>query len=306
MNNSGQSSADGPALEDHSQASWRWPSNARLALSIVVNVEEGSELTLADGDKGPDPVDELGIAMRSAVRNYGNESNYRYGLKAGAPRIIRLLDEYGIPATFAAAALSLERSPALARAISDGPHEACSHGWRWIHQHRFTEDEERAFIQQAVTSIEASTGTRPYGWLSRYLHTENTRRLLAEAGFEYHMDDYSDDVPFWDGGTNPGMVVMPYALDSNDMKMWTAPSLSPRQWLEYAIDTFDWLYAEGASQPRMMSLGLHLRIIGRPGRIGYFERFLRHVRTHEDVWVAPRIDIARHFKAMTKDTREDH
>jgi allantoinase len=278
-----------------SNTNWRWPDNARLAVSLVVNVEEGSELTLADGDRGPDPVDELGIAMRSAVRNYGNESNYRYGINAGVPRVMALLRRYGVTATFAAAALSLERAPALAKAIADEGHEACSHGWRWIHQHRFDEAAEREFINKAVESIDATTGTRPYGWLSRYLHTERTRQLLAEAGFEYHMDDYSDDVPFWDAGVSPPMVVLPYALDSNDMKMWTAPALTPADWLQYAIDTFECLYEEGTEQPRMMSLGLHLRIIGRPGRISYLDRFLRHITAREDVWIASRIDIARHF-----------
>ena len=175
-----------------------WPDGATLALSLVVNVEEGSEMSLADGDPGPDAVDELGVALRKPVRNFGNESNYRYGLKAGAPRILALLRRYGVPATFTAAALSLERAPDLARRIVADGHEVCSHGWRWVHQYRMEEDEERAFIRRAVDSIEQTTGQRPRGWLSRYLFTPNTRRLLVEAGFAYHMDDYSDDVPFWD------------------------------------------------------------------------------------------------------------
>ena len=282
------------------QTGWRWPNGARLALSIVVNVEEGSELTIARGDRGPDPVDELGVAMRSAVRNFGNESNYAYGLKEGGPRVLKLLDEYKFPATFAAAAMSLESAPYLAEAIVDGPHEPCSHGWRWIHQHRFDRDEEKAFIERAVESIERTTGARPYGWLSRYLHTEHTRELLSELGFEYHMDDYSADAPFWDKTLQPNMVVMPYALDSNDMKMWTAPSLTPPQWLQYATDTFDCLYQEGALLPRLMSLGLHLRIIGRPGRIGALRDFMEYVRRHDDVWVATRLDIARHFAKVSQ------
>ena len=271
----------------------RWPGDARIALSIVVNVEEGSEMSVAEGDRGPEPVDELGVTLKKPIRNYGNESNYRYGLNAGAPRVMRLLDAFDVTATFTAAAQSLERAPELARAIVVGGHEVCSHGWRWVHQFHMKEDEERAFIAKAAESIERTTGRRPVGWLSRYLLTPNTRRLLAEAGFLYHMDDYSDDLPFWDRSGARPMLVLPYALDSNDMKMWVAPALTPADWLEYAIDSFDWLYREGAEEPKMMSLGLHLRIIGRPGRIGYFERFLQHVAKHEGVWLATREQIAR-------------
>ena len=282
----------------HSRTSWSWPDGKRLALSIVVNVEEGSEYSLAEGDKITEPVDELGVALKKPVRNYGNESNYRYGLGPGFRRIAALLDEYGIAATFTAAALSLERAPHIARYIADGPHETCSHGWRWIHQFRLDETEERAFIRKAADSIEATTGKRPVGWLSRYLHTENTRRLLAEEGFAYHMDDYSGDSPFWDTSAGRPMVILPYALDSNDMKFWIDPSLTPQQWLQYAIDTFDWLYEERAPEPQYMSLGLHLRIIGRPGRIGALQGFLRHVRSHKDVWIATREQIAAHFASQ--------
>lgn len=277
---------------------WTLPADARVALSLVVNVEEGSEMTIADGDRGPEVVDELGVSLRKSIRNYGNESNYQYGLKAGAPRIMKLLEDRGMRATFTAAGLALERAPDLAQAIAAGGHETCSHGWRWIHQFQMDEDAERDFIRKAVASIEKSTGTRPYGWLSRYLLTDNTRRLLVEEGFTYHMDDYSDDVPFWDRSYEKPIVILPYTLDSNDMKMWTAPSLTPADWLKYAIDTFEWLYREGADAARMMSLGIHLRIIGRPGRIGYFEKFLDHVASKPDVWIATRQDIATQWAAQ--------
>lgn len=277
---------------------YRWPDDARLALSVVVNVEEGAESTVAEGDRGPEPVDELGIAPKKPIRNYGNESNYRYGIKAGAPRVLRLLETHGIRATFTAAAVALERAPQLARAIAAQGHEACAHGYRWVHQFQMEEAVERAFIRNAVASIERTTGTRPYGWLSRYLLTANTRRLLAEEGFLYHMDDYSDDQPFWEVVAGKPLVILPYALDTNDMKFWTDPALSAAQWLQYALDTFEWLYEEGAEAPRMMSLGLHLRIIGRPGRIGALERFLRHVTTRPGVWIATRRAIAEHFAAQ--------
>lgn len=278
----------------------RWPDNARLALSIVVNVEEGSELSLRDGDRGPDPVDELGIALRKPLRNYGNESNYAYGIKAGFPRIVEALDEYHVNATWTAAALALERAPQVADGIVARGDEVCSHGWRWIHHFQLNEDEEREFIRKAVDSIQRTTGTRPVGWLSRYLHTANTRRLLAEEGFAYHMDDYSDDQPFWQRENGKQILVMPYALDSNDMKFWTSPSLTPQDWTRYACDTFDCLYAEGASQLRMMSLGLHLRVIGRPGRIGALREFLQHVSTHSGVWMATRQKIAEAYAAQVE------
>lgn len=279
-------------------AKWKLPGDARLALSIVVNVEEGSEMSIAEGDRGPEVVDELGVAIHKPIRNYANESNYQYGLKAGAPRIMKLLDEFGIRATFTAAAQALEKAPDLTQAIVAGGHEVCSHGWRWVHQFQMDEDQERDFIRKAVTSIEASTGSRPLGWLSRYLLTDNTRRLLVEEGFTYHMDDFSDDRPFWDDSHGKPIVILPYALDSNDMKMWTAPSLTPSDWLQYAIDTFDWLYREGADDPQMMSFGLHLRIIGRPGRIGYLEKFFQHVSAKPDVWVATRQQIAENWAAQ--------
>jgi len=274
----------------------RWPNGEKIALSVVVNVEEGAEASIAEGDRGMEPVDELKVFVKKPMRNYGNESNYQYGIKAGAPRVMRLLDKYKVRATWTTAALALERAPHIADYIRERGHEACSHGWRWIHQFRMKEDEEREFIRKAVASIEKSTGTRPYGWLSRYLLTDNTRRLLAEEGFKYHMDDYSDDQPFWDVAGGKPIVIMPYALDTNDMKFWTDPALTPDQWLKYATDTFDWLYAEGeAGEPKYMSLGLHLRIIGRPGRIGAFEAFLKHVSAKPGVWMATRLEIADHF-----------
>ena len=279
-----------------------WPNEAKMALSVVVNVEEGSEMTVARGDKGMEPVDELGIHIRAPIRNYGNESNYLYGIKAGAPRIVKLLREYDITASWTVAALSLENHPEIAEAIADLGHEPVSHGYRWVHQFKMDEDAEREFIRKAVSSIEKTVGVRPYGWLSRYFHTDRTRRLLIEEGFTYHMDDYSGDVPYWDKQTMPDkpMVIVPYQLDSNDMKMWTDPALTPHQWLDYAKANFDQIYREGeAGNPKMMSLGLHLRIIGRPGRIWALEEFFRHVRSQDGVWVTSRKSIADHFAQVS-------
>jgi len=282
------------------RAHYSWPHHARLALSIVVNVEELSEYNVGDGDKITEPVDELNVTLSKPIRNYGNESNYRYGINEGHARVAALLDKYEVSATYTAAALSLERATEVAAYLRGSRHETCSHGYRWIHQFRFDEATERKFIQDAVASIENTTGTRPVGWLSRYLHTAHTRRLLQEEGFLYHMDDYSADAPFWgevEDSEKP-MIVVPYQLDTNDMKMWLAPAYLPQHWLDYAISTFDTLYAEGAHSARMMSLGLHLRIIGRPGRIGAFERFLQYVASKQNVWYATRRQIAEHFAAQ--------
>lgn len=278
------------------------PRDQRLAMSFVVNVEEGAEQSVAAGDKGPEPVDELGVALKIPIRNYANESNYLYGITAGAPRVMRLLEQHGFTSTFTAAAVALEKAPDLARAVAAAGHEVCSHGYRWVHQFSFKEDREREFIRNATESLRTSTGERPFGWLSRYLFTPNTRRLLIEEGYLYHMDDFGDDVPRWDfvdvGGQQRAIVIVPYALDTNDMKMWVAPAYSPAQWLDYAVATFDQLYAEGATQPKIMSLGVHLRIIGRPGRIGALANFMQHVASRKDVWVTSRLALAKRFAEL--------
>jgi peptidoglycan/xylan/chitin deacetylase (PgdA/CDA1 family) len=278
------------------------PKDQRLAMSFVINVEEGAEQSVAAGDKGPEPVDELGVALKIPIRNYANETNYLYGITAGAPRVMRLLAQHGFQGTFTAAAVALEKAPDLARSVAAAGHEVCSHGHRWVHQFSFDEERERAFIRKATESLAATTGTRPFGWLSRYLFTANTRRLLIEEGFFYHMDDFGDDVPRWDvvevGGTQRGIVIVPYAIDTNDMKMWVAPAYTAAQWLDYAVDSFDQLYEEGASQPKIMSLGVHLRIIGRPGRIGALAKFMQHVAAHKDVWVTSRLAIAKRFAEL--------
>ncbi len=279
------------------------PDGKRLALSIVVNVEEGAEMSIADGDKGPDKVDELGVALSIPIRNHVNESNYAYGIRAGGPRILRLLDKYQIKTTVTAAALALERAPELTAEIVRQGHEVASHGWRWIFQFSYDEDRERDFIQKATDSIEQNCGARPAGWLSRYLHTENTKRLLLETGYSYHMDDMSDDLPRWEpvelsDGSVSALVCIPYAIDTNDMKFWTAPGYTPDQWLTYVRNSIDWMLEESKSGPRMLSIGLHLRIIGRPGRIWALEELLKYVSDIPEIWIASRKDIADRFAAQ--------
>ncbi len=290
-----------PVPSDPAPEGFTWPCGARLALSLVVNVEEGAERRIDEGDGRPEPVDELGAVPGKPIRVHGNESNYQYGINRGAPRVISLLDAAGLPATWTVCGQALEKAPWLARAIIARGDEPCNHGHKWAFTAFMNEADERAFIDRSTRSIEAACGRRPSGWLSRYLHTDLTRRILVEQGYAYHMDDYSDDFPYWsrvalsDGTVRP-LVILPYAIDSNDMKFWLSASFTPEMWLDYARRTFDWLYAESQSNgARMMSLGLHLRIIGRPGRIGAFQAFLAHVAQHSDVWVARREDIAAHF-----------
>jgi peptidoglycan/xylan/chitin deacetylase (PgdA/CDA1 family) len=261
----------------------------------VVNVEEGSELGVLPDDEHNERVDEMGIALRDGYRNHGNVSNYRYGLLEGFPRVLRELERADLPSTWTCSALALERAPEIAAAIASRGDEAASHGYRWTHQFRMAAAEEREFLVQARDSIERTVGRRPVGHLSRYLHTARTRDLLVQEGFTYHMDDYSRDEPFWDRVESGPIVVVPYAIDTNDMKMWSDAGYTPDMWLRYAIDTFDTLYAERQAGFRMMSLGLHLRIIGRPGRIWALRKFLEHVLDHDDVWPVTRQQLAEDF-----------
>lgn len=287
---------------DPAPADFRWPNGARLAVSIVVNVEEGAERRIDEGDKRPEPVDELGAVPGKPIRIHGNESNYQYGINRGAPRILKLLEDAEVPATWTVCGQALEKAPWLAEAIIARGDEPCNHGHKWAFTALMDPVEERAFIEKSTSSITESCGRRPVGWLSRYLHTDITRRILIEQDYRYHMDDYSDDFPRWDltemeDGSRQPIVILPYAIDSNDMKFWLAPAFSPDGWASYAKRTFDWLLREAETEgARMMSLGLHLRIIGRPGRIGAFRDFLQHI-AGKDIWVATREDIAAHFAA---------
>ncbi len=271
------------------------PSKSALALSIVVNVEEGAETSIADGDGRAEPVDEMNLVTKGPVRNPSNESNYQYGIKEGFKRVADLLTKYEVPATWTCAAVALERAPQIAEFIRARGDEAASHGYRWVHQFKMSPEEERNFIVAARDSIKKSVGVAPVGHLSRYLFTDETRSILKSEGFLYSMDDFSADWPFWEETKAGPIVIVPYAIDTNDMKMWADPGYTPTDWLQYNIDTFDRLYSERADQPRMMSVGLHLRIVGRPGRIGAFETFLKHVKRHDDVWITYRKEIAKEF-----------
>lgn len=292
-----------PLPADPAPKDFTWPGGKKLALTIVVNVEEGAENRVDEGDRGPEPVDELGVAIRKPIRMHGNETNYQYGINRGAPRVIRLLDEAGMPATWTVCGQALQKAPWIGQAIQARGDEPCNHGHKWAFTAFMDEAQERAFIEQSTDSVLETCGRKPAGWLSRYLHTDITRRLILEQGYSYHMDDYSDDFPYWDlvemtDGSRRPMVILPYAIDSNDMKFWLSPSFTPQMWFEYARDTFNWLHHEAKRDgARIMSLGLHLRIIGRPGRIDALRKFLDHVKAHNDVWVTTREKVAEHFAA---------
>lgn len=291
---------------DPAPKDFTWPDGSRLALTIVVNVEEGAENRVDEGDKRPEPVDELGVVMKAPIRMHGNETNYQYGINRGAPRVLKLLNEAAVPATWTACGQALQKAPWLAKALMARGDEPCNHGHKWTFTAFMDEEAERAFIRRSTDSIEETCGRKPAGWLSRYLHTDITRRLIKEAGYLYHMDDYSDDFPRWemvemaDGHREP-MIILPYAIDSNDMKFWLDPSFTPQMWLDYAKRTLDWLLREGETEgARMMSLGLHLRIIGRPGRIAALGEFLDYARNRSGVWITTREQVAHAFAAKVQ------
>lgn len=278
----------------------RWPRDARLALSIVVNVEEGAEPSPLDGDPRAESRAEMPHTARDGVRDLAIESQYEYGSRAGLWRILEALTQTRTPATFFACGRSLERNPAGAEAIAKAGHEVCSHGYEWREPSTMTREEERLSIARAVRAITATTGRRPVGWYSRWGPSIHTRELLVEeGGFLYDSDAYNDDVPYQVEVAGLPFLVIPYSMDTNDMKFWLGGFSTAGQFAEYLGDTFDVLYREGLHQPRIMSLGIHARIIGRPGRIGALTRFLEHVRAHDGVWVARRDEIARHWLAAT-------
>jgi|SRR5579864_337461 len=279
----------------------KWPGDARIAVQIVMNYEEGSEYSIPDGDNASETylTEVPGASLGPGKRDLIVESTYEYGSRAGFWRLMRAFAARDIKVTVFGAALALERNPEAARAIRAAGHEVCSHGWRWIGFQTMDEAEEREHMRKAVESIKRTIGERPYGWYCRYAPSLNTRRLIVEeGGFLYDSDAYNDDIPFWVEVSGKDHLVIPYTLDVNDMKFCVAPGFTaPSGYFEYMRDTFDILYREGKTNPKMMSVGLHPRLAGRPGRTAALERFLDHVMDHKDVWICRRVDIARHWIA---------
>jgi allantoinase len=273
-----------------------WPGGARVAVSLVVNFEEGAEYSIVDGDAENEAVYE--IEQRVVGRpNPAIDSHFEYGARAGWWRVMDLFERHHVKATVSASGRAVERLPMLARDAVRRGHEVSAHGWRWESHDGLDEAEERGRIARTVAAIEGATGVRPVGWHSRSPGSYNTRRLLVEeGGFLYDSDAYNDDLPYFVNVAGKRHLVLPYAFDTNDMQFFHTQRFSGvRDFAEYVIDAFDWLRREGAHQPKMMSIGLHLRIIGRPGRIGAVDRIIQHIATDGDAWIAPRVDIARHW-----------
>jgi peptidoglycan/xylan/chitin deacetylase (PgdA/CDA1 family) len=275
----------------------RWPDGARLAVSIVVNVEEGAELSLSAGDDLNESIYEA-VERADGARDLCMESHYEYGTRRGWQRVRKALADRGIRATLNACGRALAWSPWIgAEAVADG-HEVSAHGWRWERQLHMDEATERQAIGRTIAAVTASAGTPPRGWHTRSATSPNTRRLLAEqGGFLYDSNAYNDDCPYMASVGDRDLVVLPYAFDTNDMRFQPGGSfVHGDDFVRYCVDAFERLYAEGASGPRMLSIGLHLRIIGRPARIGALETLLDHMRERAGVWFARRDEIAHAWR----------
>lgn len=274
----------------------RWPNDARVAVNLVINIEEGGELSIGQGDEKNESIYEV-VEEIPGVRDLCMESHFEYGPRAGWRRIRKLLQAYGARGTVNAIGRSLMISPWLAQeAVADG-HEVAAHGWRWERHANMTIDEERLAIARTVEAITLTSGAPPRGWHTRSATSPNTRRLLIEqGGFFYDSNAYNDDLPYLVDVDGRDHLVLPYSFDTNDMRFTRGGGfVFGDDFARYCIDAFEQLYAEGAIEPRMMTVGLHLRIIGRPGRIAGLERFLAHVASKPGVWFARRDEIARHW-----------
>ena len=276
-----------------------WPGGARIALQFVLNYEEGGENCILHGDQASEAFLSEIVAAQPlmGVRHISMEQIYEYGSRVGVWRLLRMFGRKGIPLTIFAVAMAAERHPEAIRAMVDAGHEIASHGLKWINYQYVPEDVERQHIRQAMDILTRVAGERPLGWYTGRT-SPNTRRLVAEyGGFLYDADDYNDELPYWAPVGGEPQLVVPYTLDANDMRFASPQGFnSGDQFYAYLKDSFDVLYAEGAETPRMMSVGLHCRLVGRPGRAAALERFLDYAKGHEGVWFCRRIDIARHWR----------
>lgn len=283
----------------------QWPGQARVAVQFVLNYEEGGENHVLHGDRGSEQfLSELFNPDSYAGRHLSMEGVYEYGSRVGVWRILKEFEKRQLPLTVFGVGMALQRHPELTQAFVELGHEIACHGWRWIHYQNADEALERAHFQLGMQAIERLTGQRPQGWYTGR-DSPNTRRILVDdGGLEYDSDYYGDDLPFWmqvartDGQVVPHLIV-PYTLDTNDMRFSLPQGFSQAEdFFIYLRDSFDALYAEGQDTPRMMSVGMHCRLLGRPGRIVALQRFLDHIAQYEHVWVCRRIDIARHWKQV--------
>ncbi|MEI2415667.1 allantoinase PuuE [Orrella sp. JC864] len=277
----------------------KWPGGARLALNFCINYEEGGEPSVPDGDDASETGLTEGGGGGFSGRDLAAESMFEYGSRVGFWRVMRLLRERGLPATIFGCALALERNGLACQAIREAAWDVCAHGYRWERHQNLSESQERERIRRTVASIQALLGERPHGWYCRYGPSVNTRRLVAEeGGFLYDSDSYNDELPYYVQVGGRPHLVLPYGLANNDAKFIRGAMATGTDLFEYLRDAFDMLYREGATQPRMMSVGLHLRLVGQPGRAAGLERFLDYVARQAGVWVCRRVDIARHWLAV--------
>ena len=274
-----------------------WPDDARLAVNVVVNFEEGSERAVGDGDsEGELGLAEVSLSSREpGKRDLAMESMYEYGSRVGFWRLIDILDEHDIKGTFFSCAVALERHPDAARAIVERGHDVCGHGYRWEDVTELSRKEEAEHLRLAIDSFEKTTGERVPGWYCKYAPSVHTRELLVELGFEYDSDSYNDDLPYWTEVNGEKHLVVPYTLDVNDVKFGRG-GFGARDFEDYLTYGFDRLYREGETSPKMMSIGLHMRMAGHPARAEALHRFLAYARSKPGVWFARRIDIAHWWK----------
>ena len=274
-----------------------WPNNARIAVQIVLNYEEGAESCVLNGDKNSEVfLSEIIDAKPIKGRHINMESLYEYGSRAGFWRLHKLFQEKKIPITVFGVGMALEKNPEICKAIKEAGYEVASHGWRWIDYQNIKKSEEKKHMKLAIQTHKRIFGVRPNGWYTGRC-SPNTRDLvMEEGGFLYDSDSYSDDLPYWENRNKKKQLIIPYTLDNNDMRFTTNQGFNTGDhFFTYLKDSFDTLYEEGKTSPKMMSVGLHCRLIGKPGRIQSLKNFLDYVLKHEDVWLCKRIDIAKHW-----------
>jgi allantoinase len=274
-----------------------WPNNARIAVQIVLNYEEGAESCVLNGDKNSEIfLSEIIGAKPIKGRHVNMESLYEYGSRAGFWRLHKLFQEKKIPITVFGVGMALDKNPEICKAIKEAGYEVASHGWRWIDYQNIKKSEEKKHMKLAIQTHKRIFGVRPNGWYTGRC-SPNTRDLvMEEGGFLYDSDSYSDDLPYWETRNKKKQLIIPYTLDNNDMRFTTNQGFNTGDhFFTYLKDSFDTLYEEGKTSPKMMSVGLHCRLIGKPGRIQSLKKFLDYVLKHEDVWLCKRIDIAKHW-----------
>ena len=282
-----------------------WPNKARIAVQFVLNYEEGAENSILHGDTGSEQfLSEMFNPPAYPARHLSMESIYEYGSRVGVWRILREFEKRKLPLTVFGVSMALERHPELTQALCELGHEIACHGWRWINYQEIVEATEREHISNAIEIIQKLTGEKPKGWYTGR-DSPNTRRLIADVGgFEYDSDYYGDDLPFWmevvkTSGEKTQQLVIPYTMDTNDMRFGLPQGFSQAEdFFIYLRDSFDVLYEEGADNPKMMSIGMHCRLLGRPGRIVALQRFLDYICSKDRVWICRRLDIARHWKTV--------